>query len=210
MGVEIPAATSLESPEAKNQVEWKKEADKTGFVYSGKNSFKSGEGEFTVVGQGDSFSGSHSHLLLADVPGDKANSGASITAENAGGDAAFFSAETTVSQQAATVGAGSELRTVINEVGESDFVQRIDVNSSNGSAEFPGGTTTSNIVTVNHGLGVTPTGVDVITEASEAATVPITARVILASRNSTSFKVRLYGPVEISKTTINFIWTARR
>lgn len=126
MGIIIPAATSLESPEAKNQVEWEKEStkDKTGFAYSGKNSFKSGEGEFTTIGQGDSFAGSHAYLLLADVPGASANSGASITAEDANGKAAFVSAETRgTAEQEASVGAGSELRTVLNQAGKSEFPQ---------------------------------------------------------------------------------------
>lgn len=126
MGIIIPAATSLESPEAKNQVEWEKEAtkDKTGFAYSGKNTFKSGEGEFTIVGQGDSFTKSHAYLLLADVPGASANSGASITSEDANGKMAFVSTETRgTTEQEVAAAAGSELRTLLNQAGKSEFPQ---------------------------------------------------------------------------------------
>lgn len=207
MGIIIPAATSLESPKEEAEVLWKKTTDQTGFMYSGKNSFKSGEGEFTVVGQGDSFSKAHSYLLLSDVPGASANSGATITAKDSEGKQAFVAVETrTGGEQEVAVGAGTQFKTLLDATGKSEFLPA----TGSSSAEFPGGTTTSSIVTINHGLGVKPSSVDVITEASEGALVPITPRIITGSRNATSFKVRLFGAVEISKTTVNFIWTAHR
>lgn len=163
MGIIIPAATSLESPEAKNQVEWEKEAtkDKTGFAYSGKNTFKSGEGEFTAVGQGDSFTASHAYLLLADVPGASANSGASFTAEDSKGNAAFISAETRgTTEQEASVGAGSELKTLLDQAGKSNYVQLVTPakrlqNSGLVTVEWIG-SAFSPTIEIKHGLGVEP------------------------------------------------------
>lgn len=129
MGIIIPAATSLESPEAKNQVEWEKEStkDKTGAAYSGKNTFKSGEGEFMVVHQGDSFSKAHSYLLLTDVPGASANSGATITSKDSNGKQAFLATETRgTTEQEVAVGAGSELRTIVDNGGKSEFSQLVE------------------------------------------------------------------------------------
>jgi hypothetical protein len=106
---------------------------------------------------------------------------------------------------------GSFARVLVNAQEESDFLQltataKRNVNAGASSAEFPGAKFVSNIVQITHGLGATPICIDVITEASEAATVPITPRII--SKSSTVFKVRLYSPVEVAKTTINFLWKA--
>lgn len=128
MGLKVPAAESLESPKEENEVLWHKSSDETGFIYSGKNAFKSGEGEFTVVGQGDSFANSRAHVLLTDVPGASANSGAAITAENSGGKAAFVSAETSSAGQEVAVGAGSEIKTLLEEEGKSHFLQLAALN----------------------------------------------------------------------------------
>jgi hypothetical protein len=162
MGLIVPAAESLESPKEEAEVNWKKSGDKTGFIYSGKNSFKSGEGEFTAVGQGDSFAGSHAYLLLADVPGASANSGASITAEDSNGKAAFVSAETRgTTEQEASVGAGSELKTLISNSGSSGFLQL----AAEAKRKISFGTTKLKFVAskipegpkaVTHGLGTTP------------------------------------------------------
>lgn len=166
MGIIIPAATSLESPEAKNQVEWEKEStkDKTGFAYSGKNSFKSGEGEFTVIGQGDSFKESHAYGLFVDVPGASANSGATIAAKNAEGKEAFIDAETTASTEEVSVGAGSELKTLLDASGKSNFLQlssgaKRKINFGSVEVEWPGTNRSSNVKTITHGLGATPKAV---------------------------------------------------
>lgn len=173
MGIIIPAATSLESPEAKNQVEWEKEAtkDKTGFAYSGKNTFKSGEGEFTTVGQGDSFAKSHGYLLLTDVPGASANSGATITAKDANGKQAFVATETRgTTEQEVAAGAGSELKTVLDQAGKSEFLQLASLAKRKinfGTASLTFNTETFyNAKTVSHGLGTTPVSV-VVTAPNE-------------------------------------------
>lgn len=182
MGVEIPAATSLESPKVEAEVLWevKGPEDKTGFIYSGKNSFKSGEGEFTTVGQGDSFAGSHAYLLLADVPGASANSGASITAEDSNGKAAFVATETRgTTEQEVAVGAGSELRTVLNNNGQSEFPQlpfatkRIINTGTTTSTKFSGGWPFVE-TEITHGLGVECKGiVATATLSSSGNFVPI-------------------------------------
>ncbi len=163
MGIIIPAATSLESPEAKNQVEWEKEStkDKTGAAYSGKNTFKSGEGEFAVVHQGDNFKASHSYMLLTDVPGASANSGATITAKDSSGNQAFVATETRgTTEQECAVGAGSELKTLLDNAGKSNYVQlatpakRIQ-NSGSVTVEWIG-SAFSPTIEIKHGLGVEP------------------------------------------------------
>jgi hypothetical protein len=124
LGVEIPAAESLESPKAENEILWKKATDQTGAAYSGKNTFKSGEGEFAVVHQGDSFAGSHAYMLLSDVPGASANSGATITSKDSKGNQAFVAAETRgTTEQEVAAGAGSQFKTVIDQAGKSEFPQ---------------------------------------------------------------------------------------
>jgi len=187
MGLENPAATSLESPASEAEVNWKKSADKTGFVYSGKNTFKSGEGEFTTVGQGDSFAGSHAYLLLADVPGAEANSGASITAEDSNGKAAFIATETRgTTEQEVAVGAGSEVKTVVTNGGLSDFLQlasaaKRKINFGSAVVEWGGGHPNSKETTVTHSLSTTP--VCVIATA-ESVTI-----VGAKSKGATTFKV---------------------
>ena len=167
MGIEIPAAESLESPKTEHEVFWVKKAtaDKTGFVYSGKNTFKSGEGEFTVTGQGDNFAASHAYLLLVDVPGEKANSGATITAENSEGKVAAVSAETTATTQEISLLAGSESKTLLDGTGKSEFLQLAKSAKrklAEGSATVTfGATNLSGASEVEHGLGVVPTNVQV-------------------------------------------------
>lgn len=201
MGVEIPASESLESPKAENEVNWKKSADKTGFVYSGKNSFKSGEGEFTAVGQGDSFAGSHAYLLLADVPGASANSGASITAEDSNGKAAFVSAETRgTTEQEVAVAAGSEFKTLLSNTGSSGFLQL----ATEAKRKVNFGTTTVSFTAskfsaekaVAHGLGTTPLTVIANSEFGE---------IIVGSRNYTGTNFTLVAsnwlePLTASRT----------
>lgn len=162
MGLENPAAESLESPAAENEITWKKATDQTGFAYSGKNSFKSGEGEFTVLGQGDSFAGSHAYLLLADVPGEKANSGTTLTARDSSGKTAFVATETrTGGEQEVAVGAGSQVKTAIDQAGRSEFLQlaslaKRKINFGSIELEWPGGSPLTNEATITHGLGTTP------------------------------------------------------
>lgn len=72
------------------------------------------------------------------------------------------------------------------------------------SAAFPGGTTTSAIVEIKHGLGVSPDHVNVTTIGSEASTTPITGRIL--SRSPEAVKVRLFAPSAIAATTIEFTW----
>jgi hypothetical protein len=172
VGVNIPAAESLESPKEENEILWKKATDQTGAAYSGKNTFKSGEGEFAVVHQGDNFKASHAYMLLTDVPGASANSGATITARNAGGSEAFVATETTGSTESVAVGAGSEFKSVIDGGGKSSFLQlateaKRKVGFGSTTLKFPGGTKFSNEVEVSHGLGATP--VSVIANSNNAA-----------------------------------------
>lgn len=208
MGVEIPAAESLEAPKAENEVNWKKAADKTGFIYSGKNSFKSGEGEFTTVGQGDSFTGSHAYLLLADVPGANANSGATITSEDSNGKAAFMATETRgTTEQEVAVGAGSELKTVLDATGTSDFLQLIatgkrKINFGEATAHWPGGSEETEAATVNHGLGATPKVV--IPGAKGEATIFVSG-----TPNGTSFQIKYKTPgFKPGAGNISFYWLA--
>lgn len=191
MGVNIPAAESLESPKEENEILWKKATDQTGFAYSGKNSFKSGEGEFTVVGQGDSFAKSHGYLLLTDVPGANANSGTTITAVNSEGKQAFVATETrTGGEQEVSAGAGTELKTLLSNSGSSDFLQL----ASPGKRKFNSGEVNakwtaskkSATVEVSHGIGVKPKVVLTIEDTlgpTEAQLSPI-----LIERTSTKFK----------------------
>lgn len=187
MGLEVPAAESLESPKAENEVNWKKSSDKTGSIYSGKNSFKSGEGEFVAVAQGDSFAGSHAYLLLADVPGAEANSGATLTAEDSNGKAAFVATETRgTTEQEVAVGAGGEFKTVVTNGGLSDFLQlasaaKRKINFGSAQVEWPGGGQNSKETTVTHSLGATP--VCVIATA-ESVTI-----VGAKGKGATTFKV---------------------
>ena len=172
MGAEYPASESLESPKAENEITWKKTTDQTGAAYSGKNTFKSGEGEFTVVHQGDSFSKAHSYLLLTDVPGASANSGATITSKDSNGKQAFVATETRgTTEQEVAVGAGSELKTLIDNSGKSDFLQLVGTLAKRkinfGSATMTYNTETFyNAKTVTHSLGATPVVV-LVTSSNE-------------------------------------------
>lgn len=212
MGIEVPASESLESPKAENEVNWKKAADKTGFIYSGKNTFKSGEGEFTTVGQGDSFAGSHAYMLLADVPGASANSGATITAEDSNGKAAFVATETRgTTEQEVAVGAGSELKTVVNQVGSSDFLQlamgaaKRKVNVGSATITWPGGTNNQS-VEITHSLGATPLAV--VANAADA----LGNRVITTeSFGATKFKLIMRtvdGTNPAASSTTKYSWIA--
>lgn len=212
MGIIIPAATSLESPEAKNQVEWEKEStkDKTGAAYSGKNTFKSGEGEFTVLHQGDSFSKAHSYLLLTDVPGASANSGATITSKDSNGNQAFIATETRgTTEQEVAVGAGSELKTLLTQAGASEFLQLVasakrKVNFGSTTVEFPGENIRSNATEVSHGLGTTPLAV-LATGDDDGRGVGVT------SKTSTKITVRaqtLQGDKPVAGSKVTVYWLA--
>jgi hypothetical protein len=208
MGLEIPAATSLESPEAKNEITWKKETDQTGFAYSGKNTFfKSGEGEFLVAGQGDSFAGSHAYLLLADVPGASANSGTTLTAKDSAGKQAFVATETrTGGEQEVAVGAGSEFKTLIDNNGNSDFLPK----TGEASAEWNGGSRGSKVMTIEHGLGATPSFVG-FTALNNSSFVAIP---LVIERTKTKVTVEFqvpqpFGePAKGSKQT--YLWQAKK
>jgi hypothetical protein len=76
------------------------------------------------------------------------------------------------------------------------------------SIKFAGGTTISEIKTINHGLGITPVYVNAFLLRSEASTVPFTASLIEGSLNSTSFKLRLFSPTATAETTIKVLWKA--
>lgn len=209
MGVEIPASESLESPKAENEIVWKKTTDQTGFAYSGKNTFKSGEGEFTTVGQGDSFAGSHAYLLLTDVPGASANSGATITAANSEGKQAFVAAETrTGGEEEVAVGAGTEFKTILDQAGKSEFLQlttsaKRKINRGSAEVEWAGGNKVSGVKTIAHGLGTAS-----IFIAVTAISTPSTSAV---ARNITATNVDLYAfdfeeaPVKGTKTTLHWI-----
>lgn len=189
-GIEpLPASESLESPKAENEIVWKKTTDQTGAAYSGKNTFKSGEGEFTVVHQGDSFAKAHSYLLLTDVPGASANSGATITAKDSNGKQAFVATETRgTTEQEAAVGAGSELKTLLDQAGKSEFLQlaslaKRKVNFGTAklkfeASKFPG------LKEITHGLGVTPLAVIATSENNV---------VTLSTQGYTSTKFDLWG-----------------
>lgn len=211
MGLKVPAAESLESPKEENEVLWAKATDKTGFVYSGKNTFKSGEGEFTTVGQGDSFAGSHAYLLLADVPGASANSGATLTAENSEGKAAFVSAETTASTQEVSVATGSEFRTLLNDAGQSEFLQlasaaKRKVNFGETKIKIEAGKTESEVKTITHGLGAKPIFVELQLETGAGPTL-ITERV--TERTSTVFKAMFNQSAPAGATAeVTFLWVA--
>lgn len=190
MGIKIPAATSLEAPEAANEVYWEKEStsDRTGFTYSGKNSFKSGEGEFTVVGQGNSFSATHAYLLLTDVPGASANSGATITAKDSGGKQAFIATETRgTTEQEVAVGAGNELKTLLDQSGKSEYIQSASLakhvqNSGAATVSWSGGSAFSSEIEVAHGLGTTPTTIILTPEKVESFFVYATYNTVGASK----------------------------
>lgn len=200
MGIIYPAATSLESPNEEAEVLWKKTSDQTGFEYSGKNTFKSGEGEFTVVGQGDSFKTSHSYLLLTDVPGASANSGATITAKDSNGKQAFVATETRgTTEQEVAVGAGSELKTVLGEGGQSDFPQltggaaKRKINRGIAVVKFPGGNNASETLTVSHGLGEAPTAISFCCVGTAAGAGGNYAE-LTGGATSTQFTVRALNP----------------
>lgn len=211
-GIEpLPASESLESPKAENEILWKKTTDQTGFAYSGKNSFKSGEGEFTVLGQGDSFAGSHAYLLLADVPGEKANSGTTLTAKNSEGKQAFVATETrTGGEQEVAVGAGSEFKTVIDQAGHSDFLQLTEPAKRKiaGAVVSVGFTASkqSAKVKVMHGLGATPNIVNLTLEAETGETI-VSPRIVAGSRNSTSFEI-FCNASSVITATVSVHWQA--
>jgi len=78
VGVEVPAAKALEPLSPTNAILWVEGADKTGYIFSGNATFKSGEGEFLSLGQGDEPGTSQASALFLTNP---SNSGASLTAE---------------------------------------------------------------------------------------------------------------------------------
>lgn len=75
--------------------------------------------------------------------------------------------------------------------------------------EFPGGTPKSNVVTISHGLGETPSDIQLTasrTEAAEALAEPV---IIDGSLTSTTFKVRLLGSVAFAAgSKIKVYWQA--
>ena len=91
------------------------------------------------------------------------------------------------------------------------FLQFIEATGLKGktgeaSAAFPGGTTTSGIVEIPHGLGSVPVWFDGVTFASEASTIPVEVRLI--SRSESAVRVRLFAPSVVAANTIDFLWIA--
>lgn len=119
MGVKIPAAKDLEPLNAENAVLWEEGSDETGFVYSGTEEFKAGKGEFLALGQGDDLTASNANATFLSSPAD---SGVSLSAEFEGKGALLGTSATKTSQDAFAA-AGTELKTILNSNGGSDFLQ---------------------------------------------------------------------------------------
>lgn len=173
MGVEVPAAKALEPLEAKNAILWVEGADKTGYIFSGNATFKAGEGEFLAVGQGDEPGTSKAQILFVQTPSD---SGTSVSAEFEGNEAALGTAATKTSQEAFAL-AGSQIATVLNSNGGSNFLQlaagtlKKRIATGEVGIKISSGSNQSEQVTITHNLNNAKAQVFPVLEATASGTV---------------------------------------
>lgn len=106
---------------------------------------------------------------------------------------------------------GALTATILDDQGRSSFLQvinglatvprrtdysRISVAAKWGVEEFR-----SNVITVNHNLGVAPVNVQLTPQTAEGSTVPVTPRIIEGSKTEASFKFMLQAPIKVAAGT---------